>query len=112
MNRSGIYNLEEFAVTNELQTFGPGLVCNWADRKLLSGIEHPGKASSFYMIVLMVDGWETYQVNGSPLKLEMHDLFVKMPYDSFTFSDSSAEASSLHLLAEKNYSYIMKYVFN
>lgn len=55
------------------------------------------------MIVLMVDGWETYQVNGSPLKLEMHDLFVKMPYDSFTFSDSSAEVSSLHLLAEKNY---------
>ena len=69
MNRSGICNLEEFAVTNELQTFGPGLVCNWAGRKLLSGIEYPGKASSFYMIVLMVDGWETYQVNGSPLKL-------------------------------------------
>ena len=103
MNRSGIYNLEEFAVMNELQTFGPGLVCNWADRELLSGIEHPGKASSFYMIVLMVDGWETYQVNGSPLKLEMHDLFVKMPYDSFIFCDSSAEVSSLHLLAEKNY---------
>ena len=103
MNRSGIYNLEEFAVTNELQTFGPGLACNSVDRELLYRIKHPGRASSFYMIVLMVDGWETYQVNGSPLKLEMHDLFVKMPYDSFTFSDSSAEVSSLHLLAEKNY---------
>ena len=53
MNRSGIYNLEEFAVTNELQTFGPGLACNLADRELLSGIEHPGRASSFYMIVLV-----------------------------------------------------------
>ena len=103
MNRSGICNLEEFAVTNELQTFGPGLACNSVDRELLYRIKHPGRASSFYMIVLMVDGWETYQVNGSPLKLEMHDLFVKMPYDSFTFSDSSAEVSSLHLLAEKNY---------
>ena len=103
MNRSGICNLEEFAVTNELQTFGPGLACNSVDRELLYRIKHPGRASSFYMIVLMVDGWETYHVNGSPLKLEMHDLFVKMPYDSFTFSDSSAEVSSLHLLAEKNY---------
>lgn len=103
MNRSGIYNLEEFAVTNELQTFGPGLACNCVDRELLYRIKHPGRASSFYMIVLMVDGWETYQVNGSPLELEMHDLFVKMPYDSFTFSDSSVEVSSLHLLAEKNY---------
>ena len=103
MNRNSIYNLEEFAATNGLQTFGAGLVCYWADRELLSRIEHPATASSFYMIVLMVDGWETYQVNGSPLKLEMHDLFVKMPYDSFTFCDSSAEVLSLHLLVEKNY---------
>ena len=83
MNRSGIYNLEEFAVTNELQTFGPGLVCNWADRKLLSGIEYPGKASSFYMIVLMVDGWETYQ-------LKTTEKTISEIADELNFNDQSA----------------------
>ncbi len=103
MNQNGIYNLEEFTNENGFQSFGSALACNMADREILRGVKHPGKASSFYMIVLMIDGWEKYLVNRNPLELEMHDLFVKLPYDSFLLSDCSNEVSSIHLLAEKNY---------
>lgn len=103
MSHNGIYNLEEFTTENGFQSFGSALACFTADREILRQLAHPGKASTFYMIVLVIDGWEKYLVNRNPQELEMHDLFVKLPYDSFDFKDSSNEVSSIHLLAEKNY---------
>ena len=97
MNQSGIYNLEEFTNENGFLSFGSALACFTADREILREVKHPGKASSFYMIVLMIDGWENCLINRNPLELEMHDLFVKLPYDSFVFSDSLSERADQQL---------------
>ena len=103
MNQSGIYNLEEFTEQNDIDgLFGSALVCFTADRDVMRRVVHPG-LGSFYSINLIVDGWEVYLINGHRVRLEMHDLFVKQPYDNFTVEDCSEEVSSIHLLVEKNY---------
>ena len=103
MNQSGIYNLEEFTEQNDIDgLFGSALVCFTADRDVMRRVVHPG-LGSFYSINLIVDGWEVYLINGHRVRLEMHDLFVKQPYDNFAVEDCSEEVSSIHLLVEKNY---------
>lgn len=103
MNHNEFYNLEEFAVRNGLQTFGSALACFMADHTILYGLTQPGRASSFYMIVLMADGWERFLQHNDQRELRVNDLFVKQPYDSFLFDGCSEEVSSFHLMVEKNY---------
>lgn len=103
MNQSGIYNLEEFTKLNYIDgLFGSALVCFTADCDILQRMVHPG-LGSFYSLNLIVDGWENYQINNKQVHLEMHDLFVKQSYDNFAVEGCSEEASSIHLLVEKNY---------
>ena len=101
MNR--IYNLEEFTEQNQIDgLFGSALVCFTADRDFLRRVVHPG-IGSFYSVNLIVDGWEDYIINRNQIYLEMHDLFVKQPYDNFSVKSCSEEVSSIHLLVERNY---------
>ena len=103
MNQSGIYNLEEFTEQNHIDgLFGSALVCFAADRDVMRRVVHPG-LGSFYSVNLIIDGWEDYQINSHQVHLEMHDLFVKQPYDNFAVEGCSEEVSSIHLLVEKNY---------
>ena len=96
MNQSGIYNLEEFTEQNDIDgLFGSALVCFTADRDVMRRVVHPG-LGSFYSVNLIVDGWENYHINNNQVHLEMHDLFVKQPYDNFTVEDCSEEVSSIH----------------
>jgi AraC-like DNA-binding protein len=101
MNR--IYNLEEFTEQNQIDgLFGSALVCFTADRDFLRRVVHPG-IGSFYSVNLIVDGWEDYIINRNQIYLEMHDLFVKQPYDNISVKSFSEEVSSIHLLVERNY---------
>jgi AraC-like DNA-binding protein len=101
MNR--IYNLEEFTEQNQIDgLFGSALVCFTADRDFLRRVVHPG-IGSFYSVNLIVDGWEDYIINRNQIYLEMHDLFVKQPYDNISVKSCSEEVSSIHLLVERNY---------
>lgn len=103
MNQSGIYNLEEFTEQNQIDgLFGSALVCFTADRDFLRRVVHPG-IGSFYSVNLIVDGWEDYIINRNQIYLEMHDLFVKQPYDNISVKSCSEEVSSIHLLVERNY---------
>ena len=103
MNQSGIYNLEEFTEQNQIDgLFGSALVCFTADRDFLRRVVHPG-IGSFYSVNLIVDGWEDYIINRNQIYLEMHDLFVKQPYDNISVKSFSEEVSSIHLLVERNY---------
>ena len=104
MPRPDIYNLEEFAEANQInEIYGSAVVCFSADHEKLRIIKNPASLSSFYAITLMVDGWQEYKVNSHQIKLEMHDLFISLPYTNHVFMDCSNEESSLHLLVEKNY---------
>ncbi len=101
MNR--IYNLEEFTEQNQIDgLFGSALVCFTVDRDFLRRVVHPG-IGSFYSVNLIVDGWEDYIINRNQIHLEMHDLFVKQPYDNISVKSCSEEVSSIHLLVERNY---------
>ena len=103
MSRTYLYNLEEFTEQNQLEhLYGSALVCFTADRDFLRHVIHPG-IGSFYSINLIIDGWEDYLINNHQVHLEMHDLFVKQPYDSIALDSFSDEVSSIHLLVEKNY---------
>lgn len=104
MPRPDIYNLEEFAEVNEIKDiYGSAIVCFSADHEKLRTFKNPASLSSFYSITLMVDGWQEYKVNSHLIKLEMHDLFISLPYTNYVFNGCSDEESSLHLLVEKNY---------
>ena len=99
-----IYNLEEFAQQNGIcDVYGASVGCFSSDVNTLKQLKQPGRQPSFYSMVLMIDGWHAYLVGHHELKVEMHDLFVTLPYYSYTFSGSSAEVNAIHLLIEKNY---------
>ena len=103
MSRTYLYNLEEFTEQNHLDhLYSSALVCFTADCDFLRHVIHPS-IGSFYSINLIVDGWEDYQINNHQIHLEMHDLFVKQPYDNIAIEACSDEVSSIHLLVEKNY---------
>ena len=104
MPRPDIFNLEEFAETNQIKDiYGSAVVCLSADNDMLHTIKNPATLSSFYAITLMVNGWQEYMVNSLLLKLNKHDLFISLPYTNYAFKDCSAEESSMHLLVDKNY---------
>ena len=104
MSRPDIYNLEEFAEFNQIRDiYGSAVVCLSADHEKLRNFKNPASLSSFYAITLMVDGWQEYMVNSHLIRLDMHDLFISLPYSNYTFKDCSDEESSIHLLVEKNF---------
>lgn len=104
MPRPDIYNLEEFAEFNQIRDiYGSAVVCLSADHEKLRNFKNPASLSSFYAITLMVDGWQEYMVNSHLIRLDMHDLFISLPYSNYTFKDCSDEESSIHLLVEKNF---------
>ena len=105
MANSRIYSLEEFMQMNGIQGhFGSALGCFTADRETLSSIILPGTIPSFYTIIIMADGTESYSINNNKVELGKYDLFVKLPYDALFLDSCSATVSSLHLLIEKNFS--------
>ncbi len=101
---SDIYNLEEFADLNQINTvFASAVLCFSADSSMLRSMKVPNRLSSFYSITLMVDGSQTYLVNNNMLQLDMHDLFISLPYTSYAFVNCADDQLSEHLLVEKNY---------
>ena len=99
-----IYNLEEFTEQNHIpDIFGSAVVCFTARREMLHRLTQPGVMPSFFTIILMIDGREEYAINNNKVELEMHDLFVKLPYSRLQFKDCSNEVESVHLLVEKNF---------
>lgn len=104
MNHPYIYNLEEFVETNKISDhYGAAIACMEVNHTLFERMEAPGSIPSFYSIVLIIDGWQEYVANNDKVKLEMHDLFVTLPFISYSFVTCSNEVSSIHLLIEKNY---------
>ena len=104
MPRPDIYNLEEFAEANLIKDiYGSAVVCFPADHEKLRTFKKPASLCSFYAITLMIDGWQIYMINGSMVRLDMHDLFVSLPYTNYRFKECSDEQSSIHLLVEKNF---------
>lgn len=104
MPRPDIFNLEEFAETNQIKDiYGSAVVCLSADNEILHTLKKPATLSSFYAITLMVNGWQEYMVNSLLLKLNKHDLFISLPYTNYVFKGCSTEESSIHLLVDKNY---------
>jgi AraC-like DNA-binding protein len=104
MSQYHIYNLEEFAQRNNIQNmFGSAIACFTANHHTLRHINQPGKAGSYYSIILINEGQEEYHLNNNKVELAIHDLFIKLPYDIFALISCSSEASSIHLLIEKNY---------
>ncbi len=99
-----IYNLEEFAAQNNIQdVYGAAVACMAIDPEAFRHMHAPGTTPTFYSIVLILDGWQEYLANNQNLKLEMHDLFVTLPYISYFFNTCSNDVASAHLLIEKNY---------
>ena len=99
-----IYNLEEFAQQNGIRdVYGASVGCFSSDVNTLRLLTQPGRQPSFYSMVLMIDGWHSYLVGHHELKVEMHDLFITLPYYSYNFTNCSAEVNAIHLLIEKNY---------
>lgn len=104
MPQPHIYNLEEFTEQNHIHSiFGSAVACFTAGRELLNHITLPGAMPSFFTIILMIDGREEYTINSNKVELEMHDLFIKLPYTLLNFKDCSNEVESVHLLVEKNF---------
>ena len=104
MDTPFIYNIEEFAQQNGIRdVYGASVGCFSSDVNNLRHIKQPGRQPSFYSMVLMIDGWHEYRVGNDLLKVEKNDLFITLPYYSYTFSDCSGEVNAIHLLIEKNY---------
>ena len=104
MTQPHIYNLEEFTELNHIHDiFGSAVACFTTGREMLHRLTQPGTMPSFLTIILMIDGREEYSINNNKVKLEMHDLFVKLPYSNLQFDNCSNEVESIHLLVEKNY---------
>ena len=104
MPQPHIYNLEEFTEQNQIHSiFGSAVACFTAGRELLNRITLPGSMPSFFTIILMIDGREEYTINNNKVELEMHDLFIKLPYTPLNFKSCSNEVESVHLLVEKNF---------
>ena len=104
MPQPHIYNLEEFTEQNQIHSiFGSAVACFTAGRELLNHITLPGSMPSFFTIILMIDGREEYTINNNKVELEMHDLFIKLPYTPLNFKSCSNEVESVHLLVEKNF---------
>lgn len=104
MPQPHIYNLEEFTEQNQIHSiFGSAVACFTAGRELLNHITLPGAMPSFFTIILMIDGREEYTINNNKVEMEMHDLFIKLPYTPLNFKDCSNEVESVHLLVEKNF---------
>jgi len=105
MADSRIFSLEEFMQLNGIKGhFGSALGCFTADHDTLSSIIYPGSVPSFYSIILMADGVERYHIYNNKVELGRHDLFMTVAYETLSLDSSSAGASSLHLLIEKNFS--------
>lgn len=103
MSHPPIYNLEEFARHNGIRdVFGASVGSFSSDADSLRLLVQPGAQPSFYSMVLMIDGWHEYKVGNHLLRVEKNDLFITLPYYSYTSSNCSEEVSALHLLIEKN----------
>lgn len=105
MEQTYIYNLDELIQCNHFHhQYGSALACFPVDGHLLQTYIQPGTLPSFITIILVTRGVEHYLFNNQEIELKANDLLVKLPYDSFSFKSCSKDASSLHLLVEKNYS--------
>ena len=103
MSHPPIYNLEEFARHNGIHDiFGASVGSFSSDADSLRRLVQPGARPSFYSMVLMIDGWHEYKVGNHLLRVEKNDLFITLPYYSYTFSNCSKEVSAIHLIIENN----------
>jgi len=105
MSKPYIYSLEEFLSLNHISHhYGSAMSCFQAHCDLLRAIRLPGVIPSFYTIILVTEGSESYTINDSEVELKANDLIVKFPHDTIILKSCSENASSFHLLVEKNYS--------
>ena len=99
-----IFNLEEFAQHNAIHdVYGASIGCFSSNANTLKQLVLPGSEPSFYSLVLMIDGWHEYKVGNHPLKVEMNDLFIILPYHTCSFIGCSKEVNAIHLIIEGNY---------
>jgi AraC-like DNA-binding protein len=99
-----IYNLEEFAQHNAIHdVYGASVGCFSSNASSLEQLVQPGLQPSFYSLVLMIDGWQEYMIGSYPLRVEMNDLFIALPYHTYRFSGCSKEVNSIHLIIEGNF---------
>lgn len=105
MSKPYIYSLEEFLSINHISHhYGSAMSCFQAHCDMLRTISLPGVIPSFYSIILVTEGNESYTINDSEVELKANDLLVKFPHDTLILKSCSENASSFHLLVEKNYS--------